>query len=99
MAADQGLIDSVANDNAKVVAGGPSNFLSTLPQVHVAHMAALAQIRETALGSWAAIMNAATGSIIKSLTELDAVEAMSNAVVGQQGAKVAQTTPPETTKA
>lgn len=96
MSADQGLIDSVANDNTKVVAGGPSNYLSTLPQVHVGHLAALSQIRETALGSWVALMNAATGSVIKSLTELDAVEAMSNAVIGQQGAKVAQSTPPET---
>ena len=96
MPADQGLVDSVANDNVKVVAGGPSNYLSTLPQVHVGHLAALSQIRETALGSWVALMNAATGSVIKSLTELDAVEAMSNAVIGQQGAKVAQSTPPET---
>jgi hypothetical protein len=98
MAADQGIIDSVANENTKVVAGGPAGYFSTLPQIHTAHLAALAQIDRGHMMAMNLLQLAITGSVSKSLTELDAIEAMSNAVIGQQGAKVAQTTPPETGK-
>jgi hypothetical protein len=98
MPADQGIIDSVSNDNTKVIAGGPAGYFSTLAQAHTAHLSRLNMIAETALQNGISISQAATASAIKSLTELDAVEAMSNAVIGQQGAKVAQSTPPETAK-
>lgn len=98
MGADQGMVDAVATENVKVVAGGPAGFYSTLPQVHVGHLAALAQIREAALGSFVALMNASTGAMVKTLVQLDPLEALGNAVVGQQGAKVGQSTPPETGK-
>lgn len=105
MPADQGLIDSVANENTKIGAGAPSHWSAAgmkatadIQTTQSAHIARLNMIAETALQNGIAVAQAATGMIIKSLTELDAVEAMSNAVVGQQGAKVAQSTPPETAK-
>ena len=105
MAADQGLLDSVANENTKVGAGGPAFWgnaaMKATADAQVAmsaHFARLNMIAETALQNGIAVSQAATGSVIKALTELDAVEAMGNAVVGQQGAKVAQSTPPETAK-
>ena len=103
MPADQGLIDSVANENTKVGAGGPAHWAAAGMKAHAdyaaaqaAHLTRLNIIAETALSNALMISQAATGSIVKSLTELDAVEAMGNAVVGQQGAKVAQSTPPVT---
>lgn len=105
MPADQGLVDSVANENTKVGAGAPSHYAASGMRSHavqqeaqVAHLTRLNMIAETALQNGIAISQAATASAVRALTELDAVEAMSNAVVGQQGAKVAQTTPPETGK-
>lgn len=103
MAIDQSIIDSVASENMKVGAGAPSHYAASAMQGHSAlqnqvnaHLARLNMIAETALQNGIAISQAATASAVKSLTELDAVEAMSNAVIGQQGAKVAQSTPPET---
>lgn len=105
MPADQGLIDTASNlgatvmsDNLKVVAGGPSAYLSSLFQAHAAHLARLNMIAEDSLANGLMVSRAAASAAVKSLTELDAVEAMANAVVGQQGAKVAQSTPPETAK-
>lgn len=103
MPADQGLIDSVANENTKVGAGAPAFYgavgmksTADFQAAQAAHLTRLNMIAETALQNGIAVSQAAAAAAIKSLTELDAVEAMSNAVVGQQGAKVAQTTPPET---
>jgi len=103
MPSDQGILDSVANENTKVGAGAPAHYAAAAMEGHSAyqtavnaHLTRLNMIAETALANGISISQAATGSIIKSLTELDAVEAMSNAVIGQQGAKVAQSTPPET---
>lgn len=42
------------------------------------------------------ILAAATGMIVRTLMPADVAEALADAVVGQQGAKVAQSTPPET---
>ena len=105
MAADQGLIDSIANENVKVGAGAPSHYAAVglkatadAAQAQTAHLIRLNMIAETALANAITISQAATGSVVKSLTELDAVEAMSTAIVGQQGAKVAQSTPPETAR-
>lgn len=103
MAISQDLIDSVANENTKVGAGAPAHYAAAAMQAHSAlqaqqtlHLNRLNMIAETALQNGIAISQAATAASIKSLTELDAVEAMSNAVIGQQGAKIAQSTPPET---
>jgi hypothetical protein len=103
MAADQGLIDSVANENTKVTASAPVHWQIAAQKAtadaqiaQAGHFARLQMIAENALQQGIAISQAATGAIIKGLVELDAVEAMSNAVIGQQGAKVAQSTPPET---
>ena len=103
MAADQGLIDSVANENTKIGAGAPAFYgaaaMKSTADAQVAqsgHFTRLQIIAEQALSNSIAISQAATAAAIKSLTELDAVEAMSNAVIGQQGAKIAQSTPPET---
>ena len=105
MAADQGLIDSIANENNKIGAGAPAHYAASAMQGHSAlqnqvnaHLSRLNMIAETALQNGIAISQAATASAVKSLTELDAVEAMSTAVIGQQGANIAQTTPRETGK-
>jgi hypothetical protein len=98
MPVNEQVVDSITMDNAKVVGGGPAGYFSTLAQAHSAHLSRLNMIAETALQNGISISQAATASAIKSLTELDAVEAMSNAVIGQQGAKLAQSTPPETAK-
>lgn len=105
MAADQGLIDSVANENTKVGAGAPAWYATAgmkattdIQTAQAAHFNRLQLIAEQALQNGISISQAATAAQIKGLTELDAVEAMSNAVVGQQGTKVAQSTPPETAK-
>jgi hypothetical protein len=98
MAADQGLIDSVANENTKIGAGGPSHWTNGRMQADVAHTRRVDIIAEDALSQNLMLSRAATGAMLKALVELDAVEAMSNAVVGQQGAKIAQSTPPETAK-
>jgi hypothetical protein len=98
MAADQGLIDSVANENVKVGAGAPVHYAASLMQAHAGHMARLNIIAENGLQGFLAVHQAATAAAVRAFTEMDALEAMSNAVIGQQGAKVAQSTPPETGK-
>lgn len=98
MAADQGLIDSVANENTKVVAGGPAGYFSTLGQAHTAHLSRLNIIAENALQNALVVAQGAAAAAVRAFTEMSAIEAMSNAIIGQQGAKVAQSTPPETAK-
>ncbi len=105
MPRSEDLIASVADENVKVGAGAPSHYAAVAMkatadagQAMSAHFARLNMIAETALQNGITVSQAATASAVKSLTELDAVEAMSTAIVGQQGAKVAQSTPPETAR-
>lgn len=105
MPRSEDLIASVADENMKVGAGLPSHYAGVAmkatadaAQAQAAHLTRLNMIAETSLQNGIAIGQAATGSVVKALTELDAIEAMGNAVVGQQGAKVAQSTPPETAR-
>jgi hypothetical protein len=42
------------------------------------------------------IVSAVTGQVIKNLIEVDTLEALGNAIVGQAGVKAAQTVPPIT---
>jgi hypothetical protein len=103
MAADQGLIDSVSNDNTKTVAGQPAILANVALANQVSHQNRMLVIAE-----------AAVGNIVRRLTELDPSEAasvlkttqgdlaaqmtalLSSLATGQQSTKVAQTTPPTT---
>ena len=98
MAADQGLVDSVANENSKIGAGAPSHYGASLMQAHAAHLSRLNIIAENALQNAIVVAQAATAAATRAFTELDTVEALGNTVLGQQAAKVAQSTPPETAK-
>lgn len=109
MPADQGIIDSVANDNAKVIAGASAAYGASLFQSHNAHFSRLNQIAETAIQDGIAlgrqlmigslgVYNSIQGAIAKTLIELDVSEALGNVAVGQQAMKGAQSTPPETAK-
>lgn len=88
MAADQGLIDSVANDNTKAVAGQPAVLANLSLQNQIAHQNRLNILAEAALAT-----------AITRVNELDA-EQIASLITGlstnQQAAKVAQTTPPVT---
>lgn len=102
MAADQGILDSVANSNAKTFGDGPAFFLQLAMGDAVAHQRSMNAIRE-----------AATAAAIKQLVEVDPSEAVAALKVtsgnevasqltallaalasGQQQVKTAQTTPP-----
>lgn len=103
MPADQGIIDSVSNDNVKTVAGQPAVLANLSLQNLVAHQNRMHIIAE-----------AATGNIVRRMTELDPSEAASilkttqadlpaqvaglaEAIAAiQQQMKGAQTTPPPT---
>lgn len=98
MAADQGLIDSVANENNKVGAGGPAFWMNGIMQQHAGHLARVQAITEQALSGFTTIHQVIVGKLAQAIIEMDPTEALANAVVGQQGAKVAQSTPPETGK-
>lgn len=113
MAADQGLIDSVASENIKVGAGGPAYWLNTIMGAHAAHMAALQNAQLQSVQSF----NAAMGRLNQTVVEEDPTDAVSKqkiltgndlggtlaqlgAVIAQlqQVMKGAQSTPPETAK-
>jgi len=64
MPLDQGLVDSVGNENIKVGAGMPSAVLSLSLQNAVSHQNRMNVIAE-----------AATGNIVRRMTELDPAEA------------------------
>lgn len=96
MAADQGLIDSVANENTKVGAGAPAHYAAATMGAYAAHASRLNIIAENALQNALAVAQAATAAAIRGFTEMSVAEALSNAVVGQQGSKVAGNTPPVT---
>lgn len=106
---DPAVIASVVNSNFKLLGDMPGHAAGLSIQNATSHQQALNAaslnavnafntLMVNSVASFSQIQAAATGAIVKSLTELDAIEAMSNAVIGQQGAKVAQTTPPETGK-
>jgi hypothetical protein len=100
---DPALVQSVANDNTKTVAGQPALLANLSLQNLVAHQQRLQLIAE-----------AATGNVVKNLSELDPAQAaavlkttqgdmgaqlqalLTALASGQQSAKVAQTTPPPT---
>ncbi len=65
MAVDQGIVDSVATANIKTVSEGPAYFTNILYGNAVAHQQAMQQIQL-----------AATGSIVKGLTEMDIGQAV-----------------------
>lgn len=103
MAADQGLIDSVANDNTKTVAGQPAVLANLALSNLVAHQGRLQLIAEAAIGN-----------IVRRLSELDTAEAagilkttqgdlaaqmaalIASISSGQQQSKTAGNTPPVT---
>ncbi len=65
MPADQGIIDSVANANVKTVGDGPAFYTNLSYGNAVAHQQAMQQVQL-----------AATGSIVKALTEMDIGQAV-----------------------
>jgi hypothetical protein len=98
------IVESVAIDNVKTVAGGPAFYSNLAMGNAVAHQQGMNTI-----------LTAAVGSVVKGLTEVDPSEAasVSKALTGhdtaatitallaalqsgQVGTKVAQTTPPIT---
>jgi hypothetical protein len=103
MAANEGLIDSVANANIKTIAEAPAFYMAQSMGDSVAHQRRVNALTETALGA-----------MIKRLVEVDSQEAVSESkllssdlgnIVAQLGAAVAaiqqltksaQTTPPVT---
>lgn len=113
MAADQGLVDSVANENVKVGAGGPAFWLNTMMSAHTAHMTALQNAQLQSVQAF----NAAMGRLNQMVVEEDPTDAVSKQKIlsgndlvqqlGQLGTLIAQlqqsmkgsqTTPPETGK-
>jgi len=104
MSADQGLIDSVANENTKVGAGAPAFYQSIAMSNAVSHQNRMNIVAE-----------AATATAVNVLLNMDPSQAVSEQKVlsgndlaqqlsalltalnsGQQGVKSAQTTPPVT---
>ena len=79
------VLDAVANENFKVLGGVPAHTIAMSMQNAVSHQQAMN-----------GLMLAAAGSVIRQLTEVGVEEAAAAAVLAQQGAKVAQSTPPET---
>ncbi|TVR59433.1 MAG: hypothetical protein EA420_15990 [Candidatus Competibacteraceae bacterium] len=98
------IVESVAIDNVKTVAGGPAFYSNLAMGNAVSHQQGMN-----------AILTAAVGSVVKGLTEMDPSEAISisRALTGHDsaqgitallaalqsghvGTKVAQTTPPVT---
>ncbi len=79
------IIDAVAGENFKTIAGIPAHTIAMAMQNAVSHQQAMN-----------GILLAATGSVIRQLTEVGVEEAAAAAVLAQQGAKVAQSTPPVT---
>jgi len=96
MAASVDLIESVANENNKVGAGAPAFFMNTVLQQHASHLARIQTITEQALQGFTTIHSVIIGKLAQAIIEMDPTEALANAVIGQQGTKVAQSTPPET---
>lgn len=106
MALQDSVVDSVSNANFKNLAEGASFAVNLSYQDAVAHQRAVNALREAALGS-----------ALKGLVELDPAQALSQVKAlsgndlagqlmqllsalggGQQGAKVSQSTPPESGK-
>jgi len=109
MPADQGLIDSVANENTKVGAGAPSFYGASAMRSHTEHTDQVGLIGRNALQNGITIAQNAlqnglllgqviVGALAKAAAELDITQAVANATLAQQGAKVAQSTPPATAK-
>jgi len=96
MARSTDLIDAVADENMKVGAGAPAHYAASAMQGHAAHQNRLNIIAENSLANALLISGAAAAAAARTFTETDPKEAMSDAILGQQGAKVAQSTPPET---
>jgi hypothetical protein len=98
------IVESVAIDNVKTVAGGPAFYSNLAMGNAVAHQQGMN-----------AILTAAVGSVVKGLTEMDPSEAIATSRAltghdtasgmtallaalqsGQVGTKIAQSTPPVT---
>lgn len=104
MAADQGLIDSVANANTKTVAESTAFWTAQAMGNHVQSQNRLQILAETALAKSiellqnismeeaSAVNKVGTGNDVAA--QMQALLAALNS--GQQGVKVAQTTPPVT---
>lgn len=89
MPVNEQVVDSITIDNVKVVAGGTAAAL-------VGHINRLNLLAEAELGNSISFGRAVAGKVIEGIQQMDAVDAMANAVIGQQGTKVAQSTPPQT---
>jgi ABC-type transporter Mla subunit MlaD len=103
MPADQGILDSVTNDNLKTVAGQPAVLSNISLQNLIAHQARVFAIAEAALGNITRRMSeldpSEAASILKTTQgDLAAqIGALAAAISGsQQLTKGAQTTPPPT---
>ena len=104
MAADQGLIDSVANANTKTVAESAAFYQAQAMGNHIQSQNRLQILAETALAKSIELLQnismeeasatnkLATGNDVAA--QMQALLAALNS--GQQGTKAAQTTPPET---
>jgi hypothetical protein len=104
MAVDQGILDSVASANYKTLSELGSHSAGLAMQNAVAHQSGLNQIRELALGALAKTMvemdPSESISVLKALSGNDVAQQVTSLLaalsMGQQSAKVAQTTPPPT---
>lgn len=101
MPADQGLVDTVASDNIKTVAGQGAWALAALQNQFVKHSTFIDGLREKLMadvvtGKTDVQSAIAASKVMKADAESSLLTDLSQLAAGQESAKVAQTTPPET---
>lgn len=90
------VIEGVESAKFNTVGSGPAYYTNQQFGNAGAHQQALNLIQANALNMFSTVMGAATGKIVKFLTELDAEEAASITPVTHSAGKSAGTQPPIT---
>ena len=93
MALNETVVDDVANSNFKTVAGQPSLTANNAAQLGNLALGNAVSFQQGMNGVFMAI----TAKMAELLATIDPAEALGTSVLGQQAAKVAQSTPPVTT--
>lgn len=100
MAADQGLVDSVAGANIKTIAEAGAWSTAQVFNSHAAHASRLQILAEAELANSIALSRAAVAQASKAIQESDLAEQLASlgasVAAMQQQMKGAQSTPPET---